>query len=160
MSKAFTSEENEDEDFSEPAALPPGFKNYMTPTGEKRLRAEAEQLEKERRAPSGGEMERQNRQRTIERRLRYLTSRLEAAEIIDPLTQPKDHVRFGATVTVSRVQGPAETWRIVGLDEVDLEKGWISWMSPLASALIEKHAGETISFMNQSLTILRIEYHA
>ena len=76
------------------------------------------------------------------------------------MSQPQDRVLFGASVTVSDGKGKPETWRIVGLDEIKLDEGWISWMSPLASALLEKRVGDVVSFMNRRLTILQINYNA
>src|SRR5690349_5725115 len=100
MSKAFTSEENEEEGDIDPPALPPGIKNYMTRAGMERMQAEASQLDQERRHLSGNELERQNRLKKIERRLRFLVSRLETAIAIDPTQQAKDRILFGATVRV------------------------------------------------------------
>lgn len=157
MSKAFTTDSDEEEDLPEAPAFPPGTRNYMTRLGAERLQAEAEQLTADR-AHLTGDVADQARARVIERRLRYLRPRLEALEAINPLDQPKDRVSFGATVKMSDGQGAAETWRIVGLDEMDLDRGWISWMSPLASALLEKLVGDTIAFLGRRLTILQITY--
>src|SRR5205085_1361580 len=82
----------------------------------------------------------------IDRRLRFLAGRLESAQVIDPLQQPRDRVRFGATVTLSEAGGSPQRWRIVGFDETDLDKGWISWMSPLAGALLDRAVGEDATF--------------
>jgi transcription elongation factor GreB len=92
--------------------------------------------------------------------MRFLTSRLESARVIDPLTQPSDRVLFGATVEVKEAKGGSQRWRIVGLDETDLDRGWISWMSPIAAALLDRKVGETVPFRDQKLTIEAIRYEA
>src|SRR4051812_25233450 len=159
MSKAFTSDSDQEGDFLEAPALPPGTRNYMTRAGAERLRSEAERLNQERRHLAR-DVEGQARAAVIERRLRYLVPRIEALEEIDPVRQPKDRVLFGASVTLSDEKGATDTWRIVGIDEMDLDQGWISWMSPLATALLEKRVGDTLSFMGRRLSILRIEYNS
>src|SRR5688500_1439647 len=134
MSKAFTTESDDEESFVEPAPLPPGVKNYMTACGLERLRDEAQRLVQEKATLNPADVKDKARLAVLDRRLRFLSSRLESAVAIDPLAQPKDQVLFGATVTIAPLKGPAQTWRIVGIDEMDLDRGWISWMSPLASA--------------------------
>ena len=159
MSKAFTSEENEDDELEQGALLPPGTRNYMTKTGAEKLRQELEHLQMERRGLRN-DLEGTTRLKVIDRRLRHLIPRMEALEIIDPAAQPKDRVLFGASVTVSDRSGKSETWRIVGMDEMDLDLGWISWMSPLASALLEKRVGDMFAFMGRELTVTHIGYDA
>jgi transcription elongation factor GreB len=158
MSKAFTGESDFEEEEIPPPPLPPGTRNYMTPDGEKRLRAERDKLIQEKATTTGGGFEDQRRPKSIDRRLEFLNQRLNAAQVIDPAQQIPDKVRFGAHVTLTMDQSEAQTWRIVGLDEVDLDKGWISWMSPLASALLEKKVGDTAFLNNRRLTILKIDY--
>ncbi len=157
MSKAFTSEENDDDAFDNVPSLPPGTRNYMTLKGAEALRQEVDALDAERRG-LGSDMKGRARAQTIGRRLRYLVPRLDALERIDPLAQPKDRILFGATVTVASDAAPPETWRIVGVDEVDLNRGWISWMSPLAGALLEKRIGDAVSFMGRRLVVREIVY--
>ena len=159
MSKAFASEDNDGGEIPDSPALPPGTRNYMTSQGAAKLRALVGQLTKDRRPISSG-IENQARLQKIERQLRYWLPRLEALEVIDPLTQPKDQILFGATVALRDDKGGNETWRIVGMDESDLPKRWISWMSPLASALLNKKVGEMIVFMNRRLTVEHIVYDA
>jgi transcription elongation factor GreB len=158
MSKAFTTDSDDDGTILEAPALPPGTRNYMTAVGAERLRAEAEQLDQERKRLAA-DAQGKDRAQVIERRLRYLVPRIEALEVIDPLAQPKDRVLFGASVTISNDKGKSETWRIVGLDEIHLDQGWISWMSPLASALLEKRVGDIVPFMGRRLTVLQINYN-
>ena len=129
MSKAFTSEENEDEGLGESPALPPGVVNYMTRKGADRFQKELEVLEKERQSLSPAEVTGQNRLRTVERRMRFLSDRLETAKVIDPMTQAAEQALFGATVTLRDAAGKDQEWRIVGIDEADLDRGWSSWLS-------------------------------
>ncbi len=103
-------------------------------------------------------MENTLRLRRLQRRIEFLTERLNAAQVIVIEKQPTDRVLFGAYVTVQDAKGKQQTWRIVGLDETDLSKGWISWISPLAKALLEKKVGETAILGEQQLTIQRITY--
>jgi transcription elongation factor GreB len=163
MSKAFTKETDNDEDddaeFS--PRLPQGAKNYMTPAGCQRLRDEFEQLWKTERpalvqtitwAASNGDRSEngdyiygKKRLREIDRRIRFLSKRLESAEVIDPLLRGEcDQVFFGATVTVCGKDGAEKTWSIVGLDEADPGCGRISWISPLARALLKAREGDVV----------------
>jgi transcription elongation factor GreB len=160
MSKAFTSESDEEEAYVEPAPLPPGVKNYVTSQGVERMREEMQRLNEEKAALSPADVKDKARAIVLDRRLRFLASRLESAVAIDPLSQPKDQVLFGATVTIRPMKGPTQTWRIVGIDEMDLDRGWISWMSPLASALLTKKAGEVVPFLRDRFTIDAIRYDA
>ncbi len=157
MSKAFTTDSDDEGDFLEAPALPPGTRNYMTKSGADRLRAELARLTQERLKLSSDVSDKAKGQ-TMERRLRHLVERLEALEEVDPSTQPKDWVLFGATVTLEDQKTSIEKWRIVGLDEVDLDQGWISWMSPLANALLEKKIGDVVSFLGRRLTVIGITY--
>lgn len=159
MSKAFTSEENEDDAFIELPPLPPGTKNYMTLAGAQRMEAERDRLAKEQ-SGAGTDLAGQSRIQEIGRRLRFLTSRLDSAHVIDPLKQPKDHILFGATVTLLDPEGQEHRFRIVGIDEADLSKNWISWMSPLASSLLNKKSGETFIFQGKNWSIRGIHYAA
>lgn len=158
MSKAFTSEENEDNGPLELPPLPTGFKNYMTPDAFARLQGEAEQLEREFQTLSKQDVGQENRRNEIQRRLRYLLPRLEASVVIDPVQQPTDRVLFGCRVTVQDSAGERQEWTIVGLDEAAPEKGRISWMSPLANALLDKRVGDQAVVGKQRLTIVRIAY--
>jgi transcription elongation factor GreB len=161
LSKAFAGEADGDEDgIIEPPPLPPGIPNYITPAGTRRLELERERLMAEKAALRPDDFEGKSRLQRIERRLRFLTPRVDAFKVIDPLGQPPDQVLFGATVTVVDGRNHEAVWRIVGLDEVDLEKGAISWMSPLATALLQTKAGEVVSFQNQRLTVRHIHYTA
>ncbi len=182
MSKAFTREDapaDEDEEDSV-LPLPVGTKNYMTPAGHARLQAEFIHLLKvERpavvsvvswaagngdRSENGDYIYGKKRLREIDRRLRFLTKRLDNAEVVDPAAQENtDSVFFGATVSVADQNGDEFTYSIVGLDEADPGRGRISWVSPLARALIKARLGDSVRFQSpggvRELDIVAIAYH-
>jgi transcription elongation factor GreB len=181
MSKAFTREteqDDEDEEASVPA-LPAGTKNYITPAGFKRLKDEAlHLLDRERpelvkviqwAASNGDRSENadyiygKRRLREIDRRIRFLTRRLDAAVVVDPAQrEPTDQVFFGATVTVAHGDGSEKTYAIVGIDEADVGRGRISWISPLARTLIKAREGDTVILRTpggeDALEILEVAY--
>ncbi|MCP5268793.1 MAG: transcription elongation factor GreB [Zoogloeaceae bacterium] len=167
MSKAFTREtdQDEEEDSSPGLQLPQGAKNYITPAGHARLRAEFDHLLRVERpkvveivswAASNGDRSEngdyiygKRRLREIDRRIRFLTKRLDLAEIVDPLNQTStDQVFFGATVTLSDEAGEESTYTIVGVDETDMARGHISWISPLARAIIKSREGDSVRFQS------------
>ena len=181
MSKPSINEQavDEDEDIEGAAPIPPGAKNYMTPQGHARLKSEALLLlDKERpelvkvvawAASNGDRSENadyiygKRRLREIDRRIRFLTKRLEAAEVMDPAAREQtDQVFFGATVTVADDNGHESIYSIVGIDEADVGRGRISWVSPLARALVKHHEGDQITFKtpggDQVLEIVKVEY--
>ena len=162
MSKAFTKEtDGSDEDQDESEALPAGQKNYMTPASLKTLQDELRQLgsvERPKvvevvswaagngdRSENGDYIYGKKRLREIDRRIRYLTKRIESAEVVDPsLQKNRSQVFFGATVGFVRGDGKKQTVTIVGIDEADLAKGKISWLSPVARALMKMKVGDEI----------------
>ena len=167
MSKAFTKESDQDDDDeleTAGAPLPAGSKNYITPAGHQCLKDEFDYLLKKDRpavtaavswaAKNGDRSENadyqygKKRLREIDRRLRFLSKRLDAAEVVDPETprddDTADQVFFGATVTYARANGDENTITIVGIDEIDLKRNYISWISPLARALIKARAGDSV----------------
>ncbi|MGV8996763.1 MAG: transcription elongation factor GreB [Parvibaculaceae bacterium] len=164
MSKAFTKETDNDDDGDEPEALAPlpaGTKNYMTPHGFTRLRDELLQLRREERpkvveivswaAGNGDRSENgdyiygKKRLREIDRRIRFLTKRLEIAEVVDPTQQKnRDRIFFGATVTYANAAGAERTIRILGVDEADIDRGEVSWISPIARALLKAEVGDEV----------------
>ena len=185
MSKAFTREQDSElDDDVEPApALPSGSRNYMTPAGFGRLKAELARLvEKDRpetvaavawAASNGDRSENadyiygKKRLREIDRRIRFLVSRLDKAEIVDPLARREagvDQVYFGATVTVADSRGRQWTLTIVGVDEIDTARGYISWMSPMARALLKAREGDTVTLKTpggvESIEIREVRYQA
>ena len=162
MSKAFTKETDLEEELpEEPQTLPAGVKNYITPEGARRLRDELRQLLKvERpkvvdvvswaagngdRSENGDYIYGKKRLREIDRRVRFLSKRLEIAEIVDPAQQKnREQVFFGAVVTYATAEGAESTIRIVGVDEADLERGQVSWVAPIAKALMRARAGDVV----------------
>ncbi len=164
MSRAFVSEDDQyhDEDIPEiRIPLPQGARNYMTPEGAEQLRTELSELIGSVRpklaasvaritaASSGGNADalRQERRRLrkIDRRIEYLDRMAAIAEIVDPSEQKSDRVLFGATVTVSDQKNERHTYQIVGVDESDPQLGKISWISPLAKALVGSKIGEEVT---------------
>jgi transcription elongation factor GreB len=185
MSKAFTREDNDalddDLDGEEANPIPAGSKNYLTPAGWQRMRDELRWLVNSERpevtgvvswaAKLGDRSENadyqygKKRLREIDRRIRYLTKRLEAAEVVDPATREEtDQVFFGATVTYADTEGLEHTVRIVGIDEMDPARHYVSWISPVARALIKAREGDTVSLRapggDQQLEILEVRYEA
>ena len=168
MNKAFVREsdgDDEEEGLSPSLRLPDGARNYITPLGHARLKSELEELVKRERpkvveivawAASNGDRSEngdyiygKRRLREIDRRIRFLTKRLDIAEVVDPLRQgDNDQIFFGARVTVSDESGVENTYTIVGVDEADVARGRISWISPLARALIKSREGDSIRFQS------------
>jgi transcription elongation factor GreB len=185
MNKAFTREDDESADDDgevEDASLPPGTKNYMTPGGFQRLKAELDLLvDKERpalvatvawaagngdRSENGDYIYGKKRLREIDRRIRFLVRRLDKAEVVDPMVarddDDADRVFFGATVDVRDGHGKTRTVSIVGVDEIDTGRGYISWMSPMARALTKAREGDTVALTTpggvEKLEILEVRY--
>jgi transcription elongation factor GreB len=153
MSKAFTRESDgtpEVPPFPRPVlSLPPGAKNYMTPRGAQRLRDELEhliQVERRRLAALSDDNDARRQLQIVDRRISYLQQSLESAVIVPPPATSEDQVRFGATVTVRDRSGTESRYRIVGIDEIDLDRGWVSWLSPIAKALLNARTGQRVQF--------------
>ena len=163
MSKAFTREPDgaDEEDLPPEAQQPQGVKNYITPAGYARLQAELKQLlDVERpetvsivhwaasngdRSENGDYIYGKKRLREIDRRIRFLIKRLEIAEVVDSGGQDRDRVFFGATVRVRDGAGQVRSVSIVGMDEVDPARGRVSWISPIARALLKAREGDTVT---------------
>lgn len=181
MSKAFTKETETDDDELALPPLPAGGKNYITPQGYARLRSELLQLIDEERprivdivhwAASNGDRSEngdylygKKRLREIDRRIRFLTKRLEIAEVTDAsVHHGKDQVFFGATVTYADESGLERRVTILGIDEADTLQGQISWVSPVARALVKAREGDEVNLVTpqgvQVLEVLRVEYPA
>jgi transcription elongation factor GreB len=182
MSKAFTRETDQDDDDAEPAVdAPTGGKNYITRDGYDRLRTELLTLIDEERprtveivhwAASNGDRSEngdylygKKKLREIDRRIRFLTRRLEIAEVVDPSAHHGgEHVYFGAKVTYAAPLGAECTVTILGVDEADSSKGQISWVSPVAKALLRARVGDEVRLMLpeglQMLEILEVSYPA
>jgi len=161
--------------------LPPGVKNYITPQGLSRLQEELRRLSRvERpkvvevvswaagngdRSENGDYIYGKKRLREMDRRIRFLTKRIEAAEVIDPARQSRpDQVFFGATVTYANGRGEENTVTIVGVDEADLERGRVSWISPIARALLKAREGDVVTVRTPTggdpIEVIAIRYAA
>lgn len=148
--------------------LPPGTKNYLTAPGAERLRAELARLletERPRLAGSPGDDSDAKRElQVLDQRIRYLQESLRTAEVSVPPEDARDVVRFGATVTVRETNGTETRYRIVGVDETDLDQNWVSWLSPIARALLNTRLGERVRFKaprgERELEIVRIDYES
>lgn len=183
MSNAFAwgNDDGDEDELAAAQRLPIGTHNYITPAGHARLRSELEHLVKRERphvvevvawAASNGDRSEngdyiygKRRLREIDRRIHFLTKRLEIAQIVDPAQQgAKDQVFFGATVTVGDADGEENTYAIVGVDEADASAGRISWVSPLARALLKAREGDSVRFQSpqgwREIDILEVRYEA
>ena len=180
MNKAFVKESESDEDDSPetPAEASPTGKNYVTPAGYARLKAELKALvEVERpevvktvswaasngdRSENGDYLYGKKRLREIDRRVRFLIKRLENAEVVDSAGRDSDQVFFGATARVRSRKGKEQEVTIVGIDEVDTARGRVSWISPIAKALIKAREGDIIALRTpageEELEILEVRY--
>ena len=179
MSKAFTKETDSDDEELVLPPIPTGGKNYITPSGYRRLRSELLALIDDERpkvveivhwAASNGDRSEngdyiygKKRLREIDRRIRFLTQRLEIAEITDPSAHyGKEQVFFGATVAYVDDAGVERQITILGIDEADTLEGQISWVSPVARALLRSRIGDSVNLITphgvQSLEVLRVDY--
>jgi len=181
MSKAFTKESDGDDDIDDAAraALPADdVKNYITPAGYTRLHDELDKLWKVDRpklvdiiawAASNGDRSEngdyiygKRKLREIDRRIRFLNQRSDAAEVVDNAGKTHDKVYFGATVTVADQSGAQRTVSIVGIDESDPGRGRVSWISPIAAALLKGSVGDVVTLKTprglEQLEILAISY--
>jgi len=167
MSKAFTKEDDLPEQIVQrrTSVLPPMAKNYLTPDGAKRLKAELRGLMElgNGAEPAAGGNAQNTEQQAQRERIQYLKESLESAEIVQPPTTGKaDKVRFGATVKVKEKSGQESQYRIVGVDETDIDRGWVSWLSPVAKALLNKRAGDRVTLnlpdQVEELEILSVDY--
>ena len=181
MSKAFVRESEDDGEAPELEPGPPPAKNYISPAGYARLKAELKQLvETERpevvrtvswaakngdRSENGDYLYGKKRLREIDRRVRFLIKRLEAAEVVDSAGRDSDQVFFGSTVRLrSGGSGGERTVTIVGVDEVDPAAGRVSWISPVARALLKAREGDRVTVRTpagpEELEILEVRYDA
>ena len=179
MSKAFTKETDADDDDLTLPPLPAGGKNYITPAGYARLRDELLGLIDDERpkvveivhwAASNGDRSEngdyiygKKRLREIDRRIRFLTQRLEIADITDPsVHHDKDQVFFGATVTYEDEAGIERTITIMGIDEADTLAGQVSWVAPVARTLLKSRVGDEVNLVMPDgvrvLSVIRVDY--
>jgi transcription elongation factor GreB len=130
--------------------LPPGAKNHLTPGGAQRLRDElSRRLEQERPRLAGApadDIDARRELQVLDQRIRYLQDSLRTAEIAAITPGAADAVHFGTTVTVREPDGAVTAYRIVGVDETDLDRNWVSWLSPLARALANARVGDRVQF--------------
>jgi transcription elongation factor GreB len=182
MSKAFTKESEADADDDLPlAALSAGGKNYITPAGYAALRHELlDLIDNERpqivdvvhwaasngdRSENGDYLYGKKRLREIDRRIRFLTKRMEIAEITEPsVHHGSDQVFFGATVTYADAAGLARSVRIVGIDEADSAQGEVSWVSPIARTLLKAREGDELTLITPQgpvlIEVMEVRYPA
>jgi transcription elongation factor GreB len=182
MSKAFTKEDDGGDELDhveEPDPLPSGTRNYMTQAGFRRMQEERQQLTRvERpkiveivswaagngdRSENGDYIYGKRRLHEIDRRIRFLTKRLESAVVVDPAQQKnRGQVFFGATVTYENSRGEAHTVTLVGIDEADMAQGKISWISPIARALLKSREGDTVEVRTpagpEAIEVVEIRY--
>jgi len=183
MNKAFVKETDGDDDELD-AAMPPipaGAKNYITPAGYRRIKDELLQLiDVDRpevvrivhwaasngdRSENGDYIYGKRRLREIDRRIRFLTKRMDLAEVVDPsVHHGSNQVFFGATVTYQNQAGDAHTVTIVGIDELDPLNGKISWISPVARTLTKAREGDLVTLRTpggvEELEVLEVSYPA
>lgn len=170
MSRAFVRESDVPQLPELPAQvspLPPGAKNYLTAVGAQRLRTELARLmeaERPRLAAAPPEdIDAKRELQLLDQRIRYLQESLRTADITPTTSGPTEVVRFGTTVTI-RERGAETRYRIVGVDETDLDRNWVSWLSPLARALMNARVGDRVQFKAprglRELQIVAIEYEA
>ncbi|HKB90513.1 MAG TPA: GreA/GreB family elongation factor [Opitutaceae bacterium] len=168
MSKAFLKESDSDGLPTTPmtiSPLPPGTKNYLTPAGAQRLRDELTHLVEIERPRYSGQTDdseaRQELQR-IDARVRYVQESLRSAEVTSPPPPPHDVVHFGASVEVRDEKGTLTEYRLVGVDETDLDRNWVSWLTPIARALLNRRVGEKVIFTSPrertELQIIALRY--
>lgn len=168
MSKAFTRESDDAPEAPVlPAlrsALPPGAKNYITPAGAQRLRTELDALIEQRLKIASFPDAETNKTAlsSPDQQILRLQHSLESAVVTPAPPPPWERVRFGATVTVRDERGKESEYRIVGVDETDIERGWVSWVSPIARALLNARLGQCVRFKFPAgealLEITRITY--
>lgn len=169
MSKAFTRESDDAPEVPlrprRLSALPPGTKNYLTASGARQMRADLGDLlvtgrDQLASLPASDEVKR--RLDAVNERIEQIEASLSSAVIVEPPPPPHELVRFGATVVVRHRNNEESGYRIVGVDETDLDRDWISWLSPIAKALLNRRVGQAIRIKlpagDDELTILSIHY--
>lgn len=170
MSRAFVRESDEPQLPELPplvSPLPPGAKNLMTAGGLERLRGELARLVSTTRPPlvaaAATDIEKKAELQLLDQRIRYLEQSARTAEVVPPASD-REVVRFGATVTVRESDGGEARYRLVGVDETDLDQNWVSWLTPIARALLNARLGQRVTFKAprgaKELEIVAIDYEA
>jgi transcription elongation factor GreB len=169
MSKAFIREENDGPDIPDlpplTSTLAPGARNYITAAGAQKLRDElqrAVEITRPSLANASDDPEAKRQLARLDQRIAQLEESLQSAEVVAPPDGPAETVRFGATVTVRESDGNEATYRIVGVDETDMDCGWVSWLSPIAKALLNSQRGQRVRFKfpsgEETLEVMDIRY--
>ena len=181
MSKAFTKEsdgDDDDRDLADDVPTPDGSTNYITPAGHKRLNHELARLwtvdrpklvetiawaaSNGDRSENGDYIYGKRKLREIDRRIRFLSKRLDSAVVVDNAGKQHDRVYFGATVSVLDESGAERTVSIVGVDELDPARGRVSWISPIATALLKASVGDVVTLRTprgvEELEVVAIRY--
>ena len=170
MSKAFTRESDDVADLRAVprmvSPLPPGAKNYITAGGERKLREELHRLIQDERpdiaSRAATDEDAKRRLQLLDQRIIQLQKSLNSAVIVPPPAMGDERVRFGATVTVRERNGALCLYRIVGVDETDIDQGWVSWLSPIAKALLNAQQGARVRFKlpagEEELEIVNVSY--
>lgn len=170
MSKAFLRESDfaDIPDLPQPVSpLPPGAKNFVTVRGAEQLRVQLARLVEERPrllSESASDPETRRALQTLDQRIRYFRESLRTAEVVPAPIDHDDVVRFGTTVGVRETNDEVTHYRLVGVDEADPERGWISWTSPLARALLNGRRGQRVTFATplgpKELEIVGLSYES
>jgi transcription elongation factor GreB len=169
LSKAFTREDDSAPELPDlpplTSTLAPGARNYITPAGAEKLRDELQRLVEVTRpelAEASDDPDAKRQLARLDQRIMQLEESLQSAEIVPVRAGPVDVVRFGATVLVRESAGSETSYRIVGVDETDMDRNWVSWMSPIAKALLNGKRGERTRFKfpsgEETLEIIDIRY--
>jgi transcription elongation factor GreB len=169
MSRAFVRESDDRPELPiarQPSPLPEGAKNYFTPGGVARLRVQLQQLVEHERpelVANADDPQSKTRLLSLDQEIEQLEHRLRTAEIVPPpASDASDVVRFGATVTIRRSDKTEDQYRIVGVDEIDLDRSWVSWLSPIAKALLNARRGDRVRFKfpsgEEELEIVKAEF--
>jgi transcription elongation factor GreB len=170
MSRAFVRESDDRPELPiarQASPLPAGSKNYLTSGGAARLREELRKLVESDRPSLVSQADDPDAKRqllVLDQRIQQLEETVQSAEVVSPQDGPTDVVRFGATVTIRRSDQETDTYRIVGVDEIDLHRSWVSWASPIARAVLNARVGGRVRFKfpsgEEELEIVKIEYES
>ena len=169
VSKAFTRESDDAPELPirprRPSPLPPGARNYLTAGGAQGLREELNRLLNFERPPlaaSAQDAEARRRLEPVDERIDHLQQSLSSAIVVNPPTVRDDQVRFGATVTVRNQRGEESCYRIVGVDETNIDRDWVSWLSPIAKALLNARVGQLVRIKlpggEEQLEVVSVSY--